>query len=42
MSTLQMLTSIENYLEDLFENLEKLPREKVELAQRNKEKERRM
>ncbi|XP_078066160.1 cilia- and flagella-associated protein 100 [Mustelus asterias] len=42
MSTLQMLTSIENYLEDLFENLEKLPREKVELAQRNKEKERRL
>ncbi|XP_038668042.1 cilia- and flagella-associated protein 100 isoform X2 [Scyliorhinus canicula] len=42
MSTLQMLTSIENYLEDLFDNLEKLPREKVELAQRNKEKERRM
>ncbi|XP_059505679.1 cilia- and flagella-associated protein 100 isoform X2 [Stegostoma tigrinum] len=42
MSTLQMLTSIENYLEDLFENLEKFPREKVELAQRNKEKERRM
>ncbi|XP_067908298.1 cilia- and flagella-associated protein 100 [Heterodontus francisci] len=42
MSTLQMLTSIENYLEDLFENLEKLPREKVELAQKNKEKERRM
>ncbi|XP_078399230.1 cilia- and flagella-associated protein 100 [Cetorhinus maximus] len=42
MSTLQMLTSIENYLEDLFENLEKLPREKVELAQRNKEKEKRL
>ncbi|XP_051873428.1 cilia- and flagella-associated protein 100 isoform X1 [Pristis pectinata] len=42
MTTLQMLTSIENYLEDLFENLEKLPREKVELAEKNKEKERRM
>ncbi|XP_069792593.1 cilia- and flagella-associated protein 100 isoform X1 [Narcine bancroftii] len=42
MSTLQMLTSIENYLEELFENLEKLPREKVELAEKNKEKERRM
>uniref|UniRef100_UPI00398F12B2 cilia- and flagella-associated protein 100 n=1 Tax=Pristiophorus japonicus TaxID=55135 RepID=UPI00398F12B2 len=42
MSTLQMLTSIENYLEDLFEGLEKLPRDKVELAERNKEKERRM
>ncbi|XP_078270405.1 cilia- and flagella-associated protein 100 isoform X2 [Rhinoraja longicauda] len=42
MSTLQMLTSIENYLEDLLENLEKLPREKVELAEKNKEKEKRM
>ncbi|XP_055503896.1 cilia- and flagella-associated protein 100 [Leucoraja erinacea] len=42
MSTLQMLTSIENYLEDLFESMEKLPREKVELAEKNKEKERRM
>ncbi|XP_067854454.1 cilia- and flagella-associated protein 100 [Heptranchias perlo] len=42
MTTLQMLTSIENYLEDLFDSLEKLPRDKVELAERNKERERRM
>nr|XP_002131495.1 cilia- and flagella-associated protein 100 [Ciona intestinalis] len=41
-STLQMLTTIENKLEDLFENIEVMPPELVEAAEKAKEKERRM
>ncbi|XP_028414422.1 cilia- and flagella-associated protein 100-like [Dendronephthya gigantea] len=41
-STLQMLTNIENRLEELFEQIEMMPPEKVELAEKAKEKERRM
>ncbi|KAJ1501072.1 Cilia- and flagella-associated protein 100 [Coelomomyces lativittatus] len=40
-STLQMLTSIENRLEQLFETIELMPAEKVEKAERLKDKERR-
>ncbi|XP_065065350.1 cilia- and flagella-associated protein 100-like [Rhopilema esculentum] len=41
-STLQMLTNIENRLEELFEIIEMLPQDKVELAEKAKEKERRL
>ena len=41
-NTLQMLTNIENRLEELFELIEMLPQDKVELAEKAKEKERRM
>lgn len=41
-STLQMLTNIENRLEELFELIEMLPQDKVELAEKAKEKERRL
>jgi len=41
-STLQMLTNIENRLEELFEHIEMMPTEKVELAEKAKEKERRL
>ncbi|KAK2185785.1 hypothetical protein NP493_222g01038 [Ridgeia piscesae] len=40
--TLQMLTNIENRLEELFEEIEILPQDKVEAAEKAKEKERRM
>lgn len=40
--TLQMLTNIENKLEELFQRIEQMPPEKVEEAERAKEKERRM
>ncbi|CAD5122010.1 DgyrCDS10462 [Dimorphilus gyrociliatus] len=40
--TLQMLTNIENRLEELFELMETLPRDKVEEAEKKKEKERRL
>ena len=33
-STLQMLTAIENRLEELFETIEGLPAEKVEIAEK--------
>ncbi|MBN3288022.1 CP100 protein, partial [Polyodon spathula] len=42
LSTLLMLTAIENRLEELFENIEMVPREKVQVAERAKEKERRI
>ncbi|XP_033647144.1 cilia- and flagella-associated protein 100-like isoform X2 [Asterias rubens] len=41
-STLQMLTNIENRLEELFESIETMPPEKVEAAEKAKEKERRL
>ncbi|KAI8920403.1 hypothetical protein BC831DRAFT_479822 [Entophlyctis helioformis] len=41
LSTLQMLTSIENRLEQLFEYIELMPPEKVEQAEKIKDKERR-
>lgn len=41
-STLQMLTNIENRLEELFEMIEMMPPEKVELAEKAKDKERRL
>ncbi|RXM97946.1 Netrin-4 [Acipenser ruthenus] len=41
-STLQMLTSIENRMEELLESLETLPRDKVEAVERSKEKEMRL
>jgi len=41
-STLQMLTNIENRLEELFEMIELMPPDKVELAEKAKEKERRL
>ncbi|KAJ3196675.1 Coiled-coil domain-containing protein 38 [Irineochytrium annulatum] len=41
LSTLQMLTSIENKLEQLFELIELMPPEKVEQAEKMKDKERR-
>lgn len=40
--TLQMLAAIENRLEELFENMEALPAEKIEAAEKAKEKERRI
>eukprot|EP01135_Chromosphaera_perkinsii_P006593 Nk52_evm18s553 gene=Nk52_evmTU18s553 len=40
-STIQMLTNIENKLEELFEMIEYMPPEKVETAEKIKEKERR-
>jgi len=41
-STLQMLTNIENRLEELFESIAKMPPAKVEEAERTKEKQRRI
>ncbi len=41
-STLQMLTNIENRLEELFEMIEMMPQDKVEAAEKAKEKERRL
>ena len=41
-TTLQMLTNIENKLEELFQKIEQMPPEKVEEAEKTKEKERRM
>ncbi|XP_013419721.1 cilia- and flagella-associated protein 100 isoform X2 [Lingula anatina] len=41
-STLQMLTNIENRLEELFEQIEMMPQDKVEAAEKSKEKERRL
>eukprot|EP00118_Oscarella_pearsei_P003800 m.15792 g.15792 ORF g.15792 m.15792 type:complete len:598 (+) comp26564_c0_seq1:38-1831(+) len=41
-TTLHMLTSIENRLEELFEQLDMMPPEKVEAAEKAKEKERRL
>ncbi|KAJ3398079.1 Coiled-coil domain-containing protein 38 [Chytriomyces hyalinus] len=41
LSTLQMLTNIENKLEQLFETIESMPRDKVEQAEKTKDKERR-
>ncbi|XP_041347544.1 cilia- and flagella-associated protein 100-like [Gigantopelta aegis] len=41
-NTLQMLTNIENRLEELFEQIETMPQDKVEAAERAKEKERRL
>jgi len=41
-STLQMLTNIENRLEELFEQIEMMPQDKVEAAEKAKEKERRL
>ncbi|EDO43894.1 predicted protein [Nematostella vectensis] len=41
-STLQMLTNIENRLEELFEQIEIMPPERVEMAEKAKEKERRL
>ncbi|XP_070559221.1 cilia- and flagella-associated protein 100-like isoform X2 [Ptychodera flava] len=41
-STLQMLTNIENRLEELFEQIEMMPPERVEAAEKAKEKERRL
>uniref|UniRef100_A0A2C9KZP0 DUF4200 domain-containing protein n=1 Tax=Biomphalaria glabrata TaxID=6526 RepID=A0A2C9KZP0_BIOGL len=40
-STLQMLTNIENRLEELFETIETMPQDKVEAAEKAKDKERR-
>ncbi|XP_069499498.1 cilia- and flagella-associated protein 100 [Ambystoma mexicanum] len=42
LSTLQMLAIIENQLLDLLDNMEKVPPEKMELAEKAKEKERRL
>jgi len=41
-STLQMLTNIENRLEELFEMIEVMPPNKVEMAEKAKDKERRL
>lgn len=41
-NTLQMLTNIENKLEELFEAIEAMPPDLVEAAEKAKEKERRM
>lgn len=41
-STLQMLTNIENRLEELFEMIEVMPTDKVEMAEKAKDKERRL
>ncbi|XP_064633102.1 cilia- and flagella-associated protein 100-like isoform X2 [Lineus longissimus] len=41
-STLQMLTNIENRLEELFEMIEMMPQDKVEAAEKAKDKERRL
>lgn len=40
--TLQMLTNIENRLEELFEQIETMPQDRVEAAEKAKEKERRL
>ena len=41
-TSVQMLTNIENRLEELFEHIEMMPQEKVEMAEKAKEKERRL
>jgi len=41
-TTLQMLTNIENKLEELFQKIEQMPPDKVEEAEKAKEKERRL
>ncbi|XP_007888560.1 cilia- and flagella-associated protein 100 [Callorhinchus milii] len=41
MTTLQMLTNLENHLEEMFDKLEKIPQDKVESAEKRKDKERR-
>jgi hypothetical protein len=41
-SALQMLTNIENKLEELFEMIAKMPADKVEAAEKAKEKQRRL
>jgi len=41
-STLQMLTNIENRLEELFEQIEMMPADRVEAAEKAKDKERRL
>ena len=41
-TTLQMLTNIENKLEELFQKIEQMPPDKVDEAEKAKEKERRM
>lgn len=41
-STLQMLTNIENRLEELFEQIEVMPPDRVEMAEKAKEKDRRL
>lgn len=41
-STLQMLTNIENKLEELFQKIEQMPPQKVQEAEKAKEKERRL
>jgi hypothetical protein len=41
-TTLQMLTNIENRLEELFQRIEQMPPDKVEEAEKAKEKERRL
>ena len=41
-ASLQMLTAIENRLEELFDNIDKMPPHLVEAAEKAKEKERRM
>ncbi|KAJ1110756.1 hypothetical protein NDU88_008102 [Pleurodeles waltl] len=42
LGTLQMLATIESHLLDLLDNIEKIPPEKLELAEKAKEKERRL
>lgn len=41
-TTLQMLTNIENKLEELFQKIEQMPPDRVEEAEKSKEKERRL
>lgn len=42
LGTVQMLTIIEQHLDELLENLERVPQIKIEQAEKAKEKERRM
>lgn len=42
LGTVQMLTIIEHHLDELLENLERVPQIKIEQAEKAKEKERRM
>lgn len=42
LSTLQMLTSIENRLGELMERMETIPKERLQMAEKAKEKERRI
>uniref|UniRef100_H3AYJ5 Cilia and flagella associated protein 100 n=1 Tax=Latimeria chalumnae TaxID=7897 RepID=H3AYJ5_LATCH len=42
LTTLQMLTSIENHLEELFDKIELIPPDRLEAAEKAKEKERRL